>query len=65
MYIDLDFFLIIIFLLFFKDPLVPDIARQYKQDREAYNTVCKRINEIIKTEFIIQSARQWTQKYAM
>ncbi|CAF4497173.1 unnamed protein product, partial [Rotaria sp. Silwood2] len=31
------------------DPLVPEIARQYKQDREAYNA----------------TARQWTQKYAM
>jgi len=30
------------------DPLVPEIARQYKQDREGYNT----------------TARQWTQKYA-
>lgn len=30
------------------DPLVPEIARQYKQDPEGYNT----------------TARQWTQKYA-
>jgi len=25
----------------FKDPLVPEIARQYKQDREGYNAVNK------------------------
>jgi len=31
------------------DPLVPDIAKQYKTDREQYNS----------------TARQWTQKYAM
>jgi len=31
------------------DPLVPEIAKQYKQDREGYNA----------------TARQWTQKYAM
>lgn len=31
------------------DPLVPEIARIYKTDRERYN----------------QLAREWTQKYAM
>jgi ubiquitin-protein ligase len=31
------------------DPLVPEIARIYKTDRERYNTL----------------AREWTQKYAM
>ncbi|CAF4312175.1 unnamed protein product [Rotaria sp. Silwood2] len=31
------------------DPLVPDIARTYKTDKEKYNA----------------TARQWTQKYAM
>jgi ubiquitin-conjugating enzyme E2 D/E len=31
------------------DPLVPDIARQYITDREAYNRTCQ----------------EWTQKYAM
>ncbi|UJR22976.1 hypothetical protein I4U23_026003 [Adineta vaga] len=30
------------------DPLVPEIARQYKQDRDGYNS----------------TARHWTQKYA-
>ena len=30
------------------DPLVPDIARQFKSDKEKYNTV----------------AREWTRKYA-
>merc|ERR1712110_414457 len=32
-----------------EDPLVPDIARLYKTDRQKYNT----------------TARDWTQKYAM
>lgn len=31
------------------DPLVPDIARQYKTDRKLYDKI----------------AREWTQKYAM
>ncbi|NXX53355.1 UB2D2 enzyme, partial [Scopus umbretta] len=31
------------------DPLVPEIARIYKTDREKYNRI----------------AREWTQKYAM
>ncbi|CAF91214.1 unnamed protein product, partial [Tetraodon nigroviridis] len=31
------------------DPLVPEIARIYKTDREKYNKI----------------AREWTQKYAM
>ena len=31
------------------DPLVPEIARIYKTDRDRYNTL----------------AREWTQKYAM
>jgi len=35
----------------FKDPLVPEIARQYKQDREGYNAVNKKQYEII-FEFI-------------
>lgn len=34
---------------FADDPLVPDIARLYKNDREAFN----------------KTAREWTSKYAM
>ncbi len=32
-----------------KDPLVPEIAYQYENDREAYT----------------RTAREWTEKYAM
>ena len=32
-----------------EDPLVPEIARMYKSDREKYN----------------EMAREWTRKYAM
>ena len=30
----------------FQDPLVPEIARLYKQDREAYNTVRRKMNSL-------------------
>jgi hypothetical protein len=36
-----------------KDPLVPEIARQYKQDREGYNAVNKNNTKLFLNLFII------------